>query len=123
MINRITQGMITHEQSLNGNELDVTLSFPTDSPIFAGHFAQMPILAGAYQLLLCQHWAERLLNKRLRLKSISKTRLSGLILPNELFQIKMTITSDSENSCLTLSCKIFKNKKRVAIATIKCKES
>jgi len=117
--------MTTHSEVIeqSGLEFDVELSFPKNSPIFAGHFDQMPILAGAYQLLLCKHWAERVLSKKLIVENLSKTRLTGMISPDETFQIKGKIKSNADDSGLTLSCKILKDKKRVTITTITCQEA
>ncbi|MDH5680277.1 MAG: hypothetical protein OEZ36_01720 [Spirochaetota bacterium] len=104
--------------------LQVELKFTEESNVFKGHFDKMPILAGAIQLLLCEYWAGILIKNKLYTKEVSKVRFAGIIKPDEAFLIKVKIMPESTADMLySVSCKIFKNNKRIMTATLKCQKA
>jgi acyl-coenzyme A synthetase/AMP-(fatty) acid ligase/3-hydroxymyristoyl/3-hydroxydecanoyl-(acyl carrier protein) dehydratase len=74
--------------------LERTLRVPADLAFLEGHFPGRPVVAGVVQI----HWvmlaARELLGPALRARSLEGVRFRDLLLPDQVFQLELEISSD-----------------------------
>ena len=66
--------------------------FPTNDPVFAGHFPGHPILPGVFQLEMARVAAELALGCKLSVREISKAKVQRPILPEELVRVDLKLS-------------------------------
>ena len=66
--------------------------FAANDPVFAGHFPGHPILPGVFQLEMVRDAAESVLNCRLGIREIRKSKFQRPILPEEVTRVELKLT-------------------------------
>ncbi len=121
MVEELIKSMHIESESYDKekNKVNVRLSFPSDSPIFNGHFPDRPILAGAYQIMLVKYFAENLLNSQLKISLIKKSKFLSLIGADDTFLLEVqTSPLDNEDNKYKIKTKIKFNEKSAMESTL-----
>jgi len=75
-----------------GNGAKATLKLNRQSPIFSGHFPEMPIVPGVCSVQMIQELVEKVMKKRLMLISADNLKFLGVINPDETPEIDIDVT-------------------------------
>lgn len=70
-------------------------NFPGDLKVFKGHFPEKPILPGIAQIEMVKFCLETILDKKLFIQSIKKTKFSHFIEPDRPISIHITLFSET----------------------------
>ncbi len=66
--------------------------FRADDPVFAGHFPNLPLLPGIFQLEMTRVAAESVLDCPLAVREISKAKFQRPILPDEPVRLELKLS-------------------------------
>jgi 3-hydroxymyristoyl/3-hydroxydecanoyl-(acyl carrier protein) dehydratase len=66
--------------------------FRADDPVFAGHFQNLPLLPGIFQLEMTRVAAESVLDCPLAVREISKAKFQRPILPDEPVRLELKLS-------------------------------
>ncbi|MDY0222231.1 MAG: hypothetical protein RBR67_13925 [Desulfobacterium sp.] len=72
-------------------------NFPGDLELFKGHFPEKSILPGIVQIEMVKFCLETILDKKLFIQSIKKTKFSHFIEPNTPVAVHITLSSETLN--------------------------
>lgn len=70
-------------------------NFPGELEVFKGHFPEKPILPGIAQIEMMKFCMETILDKKLFIQSIKKTKFSYFIEPDTPVSIHITLLSET----------------------------
>jgi 3-hydroxymyristoyl/3-hydroxydecanoyl-(acyl carrier protein) dehydratase len=80
-------------QTQSGDAIEIQADFIFDDTFsgFNGHFPGKPVLPGIIQLAAVRFLAEHALEQQLQPVSYNHTKFSGIILPNDRVQVRITL--------------------------------
>lgn len=79
--------------------INAAFNFKKELDLFKGHFPENPILPGIFQIEMVKYALEKSFNTCLSIKSVKKTKFSGIIHPGKTVYLDITINK-KENSLL-----------------------
>ena len=86
-------GKIVDKQVVDRDQgtISAELCCPADFPAFDGHFPGQPVLPAVMQLVVVRMLVAKLLQAPLETVRTGKMKFKGMILPNEIVQIQVTV--------------------------------
>ena len=78
------------------NSWEADMVFDPDAPYFQGHFPGFPILAGVVQLGTAHHFAEQLLKRQIKLKTVKKMKFTGVVRPGDVVHLTLAVKAEGE---------------------------
>lgn len=87
--------VLTNVRRIEGDKLTAEAVVPVQSPWFAGHFPNEPILPGVAQIALVRETIQRAYGKDLIVESLKRIRFKQTIEPDDPIQIVIDAKSGS----------------------------
>lgn len=100
---------------------EIEIKVPKGSLLFQGHFSEISVLPGAFELLIIKHWCEKLLGTSLIIHHIKKSRFNAPILAEEHFIVKLKIHFNEEKLLYWVKGQIEKHQAIIMSTTMELK--